>query len=116
MPTELDALLAAASGGGDALAAAEKANDDGDDADGAAGPSNCDGQSGTADGGRGALKAGSRAKRNREQARVSNAKRKGRVKEMENGLERTRQQVAQLEESVRALEAENHDLRAMLTN
>ncbi len=49
-------------------------------------------------------------------AKLSNAKRKGRVKEMENGLERTRQTVASLEESVRKLEKENRNLRTILSS
>lgn len=55
-----------------------------------------------------------RAKKNRALAKLSNAKRKGRIKEMETGLERTRQTVATLEASVKQLEKENRDLRRIL--
>jgi len=55
-----------------------------------------------------------RAKKNRALAKLSNAKRKGRIKEMESGLERTRQTVATLEASVKQLEKENRDLRRIL--
>ncbi len=53
--------------------------------------------------------------RNRAVSKLPNAKRKGRVKEMENGLERTRQKVAGLEESVQKLEMENRNLRSILS-
>lgn len=54
--------------------------------------------------------------RNRELARVSNERRKGRIKAMENELNETRQTVATLEESIRCLEAENKELRNLLTS
>lgn len=54
--------------------------------------------------------------RNRELARVSNERRKGRIKAMETDLEETRNTVKTLEESIRALEAENNDLRVLLEN
>lgn len=52
--------------------------------------------------------------RNRELARVSNERRKGRIKAMETELEDTRKTVSNLEESIRTLEAENNDLKALL--
>lgn len=55
-----------------------------------------------------------RVLRNRELARVSNERRKGRIKAMENELNETRQTVSTLEESIRCLEAENNELRNLL--
>lgn len=55
-----------------------------------------------------------RVLRNRELARVSNERRKGRIKAMENELNETRQTVSTLEESIRCLEAENQELRNLL--
>lgn len=55
-----------------------------------------------------------RAKKNRALAKLSNAKRKGRIKEMENAVERRKQSVATLEASVRKLEKENENLRRIL--
>lgn len=55
-----------------------------------------------------------RVLRNRELARVSNERRKGRIKAMENELQDTRQTVSTLEESIRCLEAENKELRNLL--
>lgn len=55
-----------------------------------------------------------RVLRNRELARVSNERRKGRIKAMENDLTETRQTVSTLEESIRCLEAENKELRNLL--
>lgn len=52
--------------------------------------------------------------RNRELARVSNERRKGRIKAMENELEDTRKTVSSLEESIAKLEEENADLRILL--
>lgn len=52
--------------------------------------------------------------RNRELARVSNERRKGRIKAMEHELEDTRKTVSNLEESIRTLEAENNDLKTLL--
>ncbi len=66
------------------------------------------------EGGPAQIDKNSRVMRNRAMARVSNAKRKGRIKEMESGLEKTRQRVQELQESIRSLEAENNDLRSML--
>lgn len=54
--------------------------------------------------------------RNRELARVSNERRKGRIKAMETELEDTRKTVSNLEESIRTLEAENTDLKGLLEN
>ncbi|PXF43902.1 hypothetical protein BWQ96_06368 [Gracilariopsis chorda] len=55
-----------------------------------------------------------RVLRNRELARVSNERRKGRIKAMENELGETRKTVTTLEESIRCLEAENNELRKLL--
>lgn len=55
-----------------------------------------------------------RVLRNRELARVSNERRKGRIKAMEHDLTETRQTVSTLEESIRCLEAENKELRNLL--
>lgn len=55
-----------------------------------------------------------RVLRNRELARVSNERRKGRIKAMENELNETRQTVSTLEESIRCLEAENKELKNLL--
>lgn len=52
--------------------------------------------------------------RNRELARASNERRKGRIKAMETELQETRKTVANLEESIRSLETENVDLMTML--
>lgn len=52
--------------------------------------------------------------RNRQLARVSNERRKGRIKAMENELTETRQTVNTLEESIRCLEEENRELRNLL--
>ncbi len=52
--------------------------------------------------------------RNRELARASNERRKGRIKAMETELEETRKTVAELEESIRTLEKENDDLKIMI--
>lgn len=52
--------------------------------------------------------------RNRQLARVSNERRKGRIKAMENELTETRQTVTTLEESIRCLEEENRELRNLL--
>lgn len=57
-----------------------------------------------------------RIMRNRELARVSNERRKGRIKAMEAELDDTRQTVASLEESIRTLEAENSELKTLLEN
>lgn len=54
--------------------------------------------------------------RNRELARVSNERRKGRIKAMEAELVDTRQTVSNLEESIRSLEAENAELKNLLEN
>lgn len=54
--------------------------------------------------------------RNRELARVSNERRKGRIKAMETELAETRETVQRLEESIRNLERENEDLRNLLEN
>lgn len=55
-----------------------------------------------------------RVMRNRELARVSNERRKGRIKAMEAELDDTRQTVTSLEESIRTLEAENSELKTLL--
>lgn len=55
-----------------------------------------------------------RVLRNRQLARVSNERRKGRIKAMENELTETRQTVSTLEESIRCLEEENRELRNLL--
>lgn len=55
-----------------------------------------------------------RVQRNRELARVSNERRKGRIKAMENELEETRKTVSTLEDSIRNLENENNELRSLL--
>lgn len=52
--------------------------------------------------------------RNRQLARVSNERRKGRIKAMENELTETRKTVSTLEESIRCLEEENRELRNLL--
>lgn len=52
--------------------------------------------------------------RNRQLARVSNERRKGRIKAMENELTETRNTVSTLEESIRCLEEENRELRNLL--
>lgn len=57
-----------------------------------------------------------RVLRNRELARVSNERRKMRIKQMEGELQTTRQTVASLEESIRSLEAENGELKGLLEN
>jgi hypothetical protein len=54
--------------------------------------------------------------RNRELARVSNERRKGRIKAMEQELEDTRVTVKNLEESIQTLEAENQELKKLLEN
>lgn len=55
-----------------------------------------------------------RAQRNRELARMSNERRKNRIKAMESELEETKKTVTSLEESIRALEAENNGLKSLL--
>jgi hypothetical protein len=55
-----------------------------------------------------------RIMRNRELARVSNERRKGRIKAMEAELVDTRATVTGLEESIRSLEAENNELKGLL--
>lgn len=52
--------------------------------------------------------------RNRQLARVSNERRKGRIKAMESELSETRRTVSTLEESIRCLEEENRELRNLL--
>lgn len=52
--------------------------------------------------------------RNRQLARVSNERRKGRIKAMENELTETRKTVNTLEESIRCLEQENRELQSLL--
>lgn len=52
--------------------------------------------------------------RNRQLARVSNERRKGRIKAMENELQETKQTVSTLEDSIRCLEEENRELRNLL--
>lgn len=55
-----------------------------------------------------------RAQRNRELARMSNERRKNRIKAMETELEETKKTVSSLEDSIRALEAENNGLKTLL--
>lgn len=52
--------------------------------------------------------------RNRQLARVSNERRKGRIKAMESELQETKQTVSTLEDSIRCLEEENRELRNLL--
>ncbi len=55
-----------------------------------------------------------RAQRNRELARMSNERRKNRIKAMESELEETKKTVTSLEESIRQLEEENNGLKTLL--
>lgn len=55
-----------------------------------------------------------RVMRNRQLARVSNERRKGRIKAMESELTETRQTVTTLEDSISCLEEENRELRKLL--
>ncbi|OSX68745.1 hypothetical protein BU14_2300s0001, partial [Porphyra umbilicalis] len=55
-----------------------------------------------------------RVLRNRELARVSNERRKGKIKAMETELASMRESVTELEDSIRGLEEQNRVLRRAL--
>lgn len=61
-----------------------------------------------------AAKDQKRIMRNRELARVSNERRKGRIKAMENELQETKATVKRLQDSIRELENENNGLKNLL--
>lgn len=112
-PHALDYLLGAGSAQTDS-SASHSAAPLSADGDGAGASTSSAGARGGARRGAANDGSGNRVLRNRAMARVSNAKRKGRIKEMESGLEKTRLKVEELQESIRSLEAENNDLRSLL--
>ena len=61
-----------------------------------------------------AAKDHKRILRNRELARVSNERRKGRIKAMETELQETRTTVEKLQDSIKDLERENDSLKSLL--